>query len=77
MASLPKFNYAHFENCLGNYLTILLGDTNKLCHVLHTPDRLENLAIHCNERLATVRELLLVLREIRCALAGYVFISLW
>ena len=77
MASLAKLNYTHFENCLGNYLTILLGDTDKLCHVLHTPDRLENLAIYCDERLATVRELLLVLREIRRALAGYVFISLW
>ena len=50
--------------CARNNLAVLLGNSYQLSHILHTANRLTDLTCDCNERLATIRELLSVFVEI-------------
>lgn len=54
MATLTQFNDVHLEDRLRDYLAVLLGNANELCHVLHATNGLEDLSTDCNQRLSAI-----------------------
>ena len=68
MAALTQLHNVHLEDCFRYNFTVLLRNANKLSHILHTSDWLEDLSTDCNQWLSTVRQLLSLFNEVRRSL---------
>ena len=71
MGSFAQLYNVHFEVSARDDFTVLLGNSDKLSHILHATNRLADLTSHCNEGLTAVGKLLPMFVEVRIfAVAG-------
>jgi len=76
MTALSQLYNIHFEDCFGYDFAVLLRHSDKLGHILHASNRLEDLSTHSEQGLAAIGQLLRVLHELgRPAVGGSARVS--